>query len=156
MMAVGLRGWLVKYRSIDRFARLAALAAVLAVALGISAPSLAAGWHGGGWHGGGWHGGGGWRVGIYGGGFYAPYGGYPYDWDYPYGAAYPYAAPYPYAYPTPAPAPVYAAPPAAAPPAPAPAASSSVWYYCPPTKSYYPYVSTCKVAWKQVPTTPPR
>ena len=132
---------------IDRFARLAALVAMLAVALGIAAPPLAAR---------GWHGDGGWRIGFYGGGFYAPY------WGYPYGAAYPYAAPYyypdyPYAYPAPipapAPAPIYAAPPA---PASAPVASSSVWYYCPPTKSYYPYVTTCKVAWKQVPTTPPR
>jgi hypothetical protein len=140
-------GVLVKSGSIDRFVRWATFGAVMAVALGFFAPSPAAAWY----HGGGW------RVGFY-GGFYAPYGAYPYDWGYPYGAAYPYAAPYPsypYAYPAPmpapAPAPIYAAP-----PAPAPAASSSVWYYCPPTKTYYPYVTTCKVAWKQVPITPPR
>jgi hypothetical protein len=76
---------------------------------------------------------------------YYPYYGYPY-----YGRhyAYPYYPPsYPSAYPTyvvPAPAPV----------APPPAAAAAVWYYCPPTQSYYPYVSTCAVAWQQVPATP--
>jgi hypothetical protein len=32
----------------------------------------------------------------------------------------------------------------------------AVWYYCPATSSYYPYVATCAVAWQTVPTTPPR
>ena len=51
------------------------------------------------------------------------------------------------------PPPVQAAP-QAAPPAAAPA-SPSVWYYCAPTKTYYPYVQTCAEAWKTVPASPP-
>jgi hypothetical protein len=35
-------------------------------------------------------------------------------------------------------------------------AGGSVWYYCPTTGSYYPYVATCAVAWQTVPTTPPQ
>lgn len=30
----------------------------------------------------------------------------------------------------------------------------AVWYYCSATSGYYPYVSTCAVAWQMVPTTP--
>lgn len=29
------------------------------------------------------------------------------------------------------------------------------WYYCEPTRTYYPYVQTCSTAWKVVPATPP-
>jgi hypothetical protein len=32
----------------------------------------------------------------------------------------------------------------------------AVWYYCPATSGYYPYVATCAVAWQTVPTTPPQ
>jgi hypothetical protein len=139
------------------------------------------GWHGGGW---GWHGGCCWHgntvvlgFGGYGYGYgYGPYAPYPYA--YPY-APYPYAyAPYvypPYGYPyaanyapapavaaAPAPPPLAgAAPPAAAaaPPPPASPASSAVaqnvWYFCPSSKSFYPYVGHCAVSWRTVPTQPP-
>ena len=132
-------------------------AAALVVMLGaVSTPALAQhsghahgdGW-GGGW-GGGWHGGYGWHGGFYGGfGFYDPFWwgwGYPYYYPYDYPAyAYPYA--YPYAAP--------AAPAPAAPPQYAPAPPQNVWYYCRSSKAYYPYVSSCREAWQQVPTTPP-
>lgn len=29
------------------------------------------------------------------------------------------------------------------------------WYYCEPTQTYYPYVSTCSAPWTPVPATPP-
>jgi hypothetical protein len=77
---------------------------------------------------------------------YAPYYGYAYP-------AYPYPA-----YP---PVVVQSAPPvyveqgaAQAVPAPAPAAAD--WYYCPASKSYYPYVSECPGGWQRVPSQPPR
>jgi hypothetical protein len=70
----------------------------------------------------------------------------------------------------------YAPPPAAAPqaalgaPAPLPPASATArrpagsaqpptgnaYYFCPTSKAYYPYVATCPVAWRPVPTTPPK
>jgi len=43
-----------------------------------------------------------------------------------------------------------------APPAPAPA-QSEFWYYCPDTRTYYPYAQTCPSDWLQVvPQTTPR
>ncbi len=33
--------------------------------------------------------------------------------------------------------------------------ASNYWYYCAPTRSYYPYVSSCKEAWQRVPPVPP-
>jgi hypothetical protein len=76
-------------------------------------------------------------------GYYSPY------------YAYPYPA-YPYAYP---PVVVQSAPPVyveqgAAQTAPAPAPAD--WYYCPASKSYYPYVSECPGGWQRVPARPPR
>lgn len=32
--------------------------------------------------------------------------------------------------------------------------TSPYWYYCEPSKTYYPYVSTCEVAWTEVKATP--
>jgi hypothetical protein len=77
-------------------------------------------------------------------GYYSPY------YDYPYPA---YPA---YTYP---PVVVQSAPPVyveqgAAQAAPAPAAAD--WYYCPASKSYYPYVSECPGGWQRVPSQPPR
>jgi hypothetical protein len=112
------------------------VAAILAVAV-FASPALArGGGHDGGFHGGFGHG-------FHGGFFFGGIGGlyYPYL-DYPY-YGYPYA--YPYAYPYPAP---YL-------PAGAPAAAvQDVWYFCPPSKAYYPYVSSCSVPWQQVPAQP--
>ena len=76
-------------------------------------------------------------------GFFDPFwpvAGYPY---YPYGYA---AYGYPYGYPYPA------YPPAAAPAA----ATPTAWYFCPASKSYYPYVQSCAVTWQQVPSQPPQ
>ena len=29
------------------------------------------------------------------------------------------------------------------------------WYYCPDSKTYYPYVRECRSVWQRVPPTPP-
>lgn len=47
------------------------------------------------------------------------------------------------------PQPLYPYPDPYVPPAAAPAAN--VWYYCPPSQAYYPYVATCPVPWQAVP-----
>lgn len=31
----------------------------------------------------------------------------------------------------------------------------SYWYYCPASRTYYPYVSSCPSGWQTVPATPP-
>lgn len=91
---------------------------------------------------------GGARVGVFIG---APAFAYGYGW-YGYRPYYPYPYYYPPAY---VPAPVVVQP--ATPPvyversdeqaaAPAP----EYWYYCPDTKSYYPYVGTCASPWQRV------
>jgi len=55
----------------------------------------------------------------------------------------------------------YSPPPAAAPPMTHPSASYApppvrdAYYFCPASKGYYPYVASCAVAWRPVPTTPP-
>jgi len=85
------------------------------------------------------------RVGVFIGAPIAAYGWYgPRPW---YPPAYYYGPP---AYVVPAP--VVVAPPA--PPvyverAPASAAADA-WYYCPDTRAYYPYVSTCASPWERV------
>ena len=33
--------------------------------------------------------------------------------------------------------------------------AQSVYYFCPATNAYYPYVTSCAVVWRVVPTTPP-
>jgi hypothetical protein len=102
--------------------------------------------------------------------FWALAGVPPYGY---YGPAYypaPAAAYYPPAYATYAPPPTAA--PQAAPGAPtpltppppgthppasyAPPGVQDVYYFCPASKTYYPYVARCPVAWRRVPTTPPR
>ena len=50
--------------------------------------------------------------------------------------------------------PVYVEQVQAAPAAPA-AEASNYWYYCPPAKRYYPYVTQCPSGWQQVSPTPP-
>ena len=106
----------------------------------------------------GWRGGNGaaWNVGWRGGPAYG-YGGayrYGYGWGYPYavapivvGAGF-YGAP---AYP-------YAAPVVYAPPEPMVMVSQpqpNVWYYCAPSKAYFPYVQSCATDWQVLPAMPP-
>lgn len=94
------------------------------------------GWHGGGW--GGWHGRGGyfgccgWGLGFY-DPFWDPYLWYGYDWG-------PVDLPYD-----------YAAPPVGTNVPPPP----SYWFYCPDTRSYYPYVQQCASAWQKIPAAAP-
>lgn len=75
-------------------------------------------------------------------------------WYYPY--YYPY---YPYYYP-------YYYPPAVAVPSTPPeyiersepepsSAPTDVWYYCPDSRTYYPYVKECPGGWQTVPAQPP-
>jgi hypothetical protein len=67
----------------------------------------------------------------------------------------PYYYPPPaYYYPTPVysvPAPVYVEPPQVQ----APAQPEHYWYYCPDSKTYYPYVKQCAGAWQRVLPRPP-
>jgi hypothetical protein len=80
-----------------------------------------------------------------------------YSWYYPY--YYPY---YPYYYPYYSP---YYYPPAVSAPstpevyleksAPEPSSEpEAVWYYCPESKTYYPYVKECPGGWQTVPAQP--
>lgn len=116
------------------------IAAVAAIT--VSGASYARGGHrGGGWH----HGA---RVGVFIGAPVFAYG-YGYRPYYPYyypPAYYPYAVPAPVVV-QPASPPVYierSDEQAAAP------GSSDYWYYCPDTKSYYPYVGSCASPWQRV------
>jgi hypothetical protein len=82
-----------------------------------------------------------WSVGI-GVPLYAP-------WYYP---------PPAYYYPAPAPVvvqqqPIYVEQHPAPPPQAAPA--EQFWYYCPDSKTYYPYVQNCASAWQRVTPRPP-
>ena len=131
------------------------------------------GYSGGGSHKGGYYGGGGYKGGHYGGrGYYGGYyggrgyyGGYYgsglgvwFGWP---GGYYPYNYPYYYPYYSP-----YYYPPAVSVPS-APqeyigrsqrddsSAPSGEWYYCPESKSYYPYVKECPGGWQTVPAQPP-
>ena len=112
--------------------KVAAAGVVLGLGALAATPALAQRWHGGA------------HVGVYLGiPLYAPYPPY-------------YYAPPPYYYAPPAV--VYATPPA--PPVyvergEVPAAAPSDWYYCPDSKSYYPYVKTCPSAWQRVAPHPP-
>ena len=62
------------------------------------------------------------------------------------------------------PAPVYVAPPepkvyverSQVEAAPRERASGDWWYYCEPSRSYYPYVKTCPSGWQRVPPAPPQ
>ena len=55
-----------------------------------------------------------------------------------------------------APEPLTAPPPHSQASHPPPPVRDGHYYYCPASKSYYPYVASCAVAWRPVPTTPPR
>lgn len=39
--------------------------------------------------------------------------------------------------------------------APAPSQAQGDWYYCPASKSYYPYINECPSGWQRVPALPP-
>jgi len=80
-----------------------------------------------------------WRHGWYGGrfGWWWVVGGAWYLYPQP-------VYPYPDAY-VPPDYPVVAAPTGPAPPL--------TWYYCPTSKTYYPYVTSCTVDWQAVPAT---
>jgi outer membrane protein OmpA-like peptidoglycan-associated protein len=107
--------------------------------------------------------------GYYSGGYGGPYWGsswyypfyYPYYYSYDYPYYYPYYSPYyyPYSYPysysypytVPSTPQEYVEPPQSeSPPEP-----SNVWYYCPQSKKYYPYVRECPGGWQTVPAEPP-
>lgn len=107
---------------------------------------------------------------IYGGGFYGPafpvYG--PRYYGAPYYSPRYYPAPYYPAVPVIAsppvivtPPPVYVSQPAvqtAPPPPPSgvqPRDNSPYWYYCPASRTYYPYVRGCSSDWQQI-TPPPQ
>jgi hypothetical protein len=59
-----------------------------------------------------------------------------------------------YPYPDPYVPPVVVAPPAVTVP-PVAEAAPTYWYYCEPSRAYYPYVATCPKEWRRVPATPP-
>lgn len=115
-----------------------ALALILAVILGVTAPALA--WHRGGAH---------IAIGV-GPFWWGPYPYWPYDPPYP---------PYPYVYPPPPvivqEPPVYVQqvpPPAPSPSLPPP--PEIYWYYCASARAYYPSVPQCPEAWIKVPPRP--
>jgi hypothetical protein len=117
--------------------------------------------------GGGWHGdiryfgrhdlrywrGGRWRHGWHDGraGWWWVVGGFGGIWYYYPAPVYPYPDPY-----VPPVAVQQAPPPADIPPVQAtPPQAPQNWYYCEPSKAYYPYVSSCPAGWKVVPASPP-
>jgi len=88
-------------------------------------------------------------------GHFGFYLGVPLGYPYYYPPAY-YPSPYyqsPYYYPAPSSPPVYVERQDAAPEAPP---ASAYWYYCPETKTYYPYVKQCPGGWQRVSPEPPQ
>lgn len=96
-----------------------------------------------------------WSIGI-GTGYYAPsyspyYSPYYGPWPGYWGPSVVYSAP------------VYTSPPVVVQQTPpvyierpsAEAPATGYWYYCAPSKSYYPYVNDCDEAWQRVPPVPP-
>jgi|APCry1669189241_1035207.scaffolds.fasta_scaffold41585_3 hypothetical protein len=85
-------------------------------------------------------------IGVWRGGrwFHGNYGG-RLGWYWVVGGVYYYYSAPIYPYPDPYLPPVITAP---------PVPTATVWYFCEPTKSYYPYTPTCPVPWQQVPATP--
>ncbi len=89
-----------------------------------------------------------WHQGHWVHGWYGPYFG----WWWVVGAMwYLYPAPI-YPYPTVV---VEPAPPAAVVNEPSAPPPPQYWYYCPGSRSYYPYVSECPGGWQKVPASPP-
>ncbi|HXZ51258.1 MAG TPA: hypothetical protein VEH51_04590 [Burkholderiales bacterium] len=137
-----------------------AIVALCALSLAASVPARADG-HGGHYHGGGYyHGGGhyyghgyaGWGVyfGLpYYSGWYYP----PYPYYYPYGYGYPYYPYYGGAAGVPSGPTTYVerGDQQAAPEAP----GQNWWYYCPDSKTYYPYAKQCPGGWQKVAPQPP-
>ena len=77
---------------------------------------------------------------------------------FPFYAAPWYYAPPAYYYPPPVytvPAPLYIEPPQVAAPAQTQTQTAHYWYYCPDSKTYYPYVTQCASAWQRVLPRPP-
>jgi hypothetical protein len=86
---------------------------------------------------------------VFGGPYWGPSWYYP-SYYYPYD---PYSFPYSY-YPSvsePSSPPVYIEQPQSEPDS----APQGVWYYCPDSKTYYPYVKECPGGWQTVPAQPP-
>jgi hypothetical protein len=103
------------------------------------------------------------RVGVgvvIGGPIWGPSWYYPHYYPYsPYSPYSPYYPSYPYYYP-------YYYPPAVVVPSTPPtyiersepessSTTPGVWYYCPDSKNYYPYVKECPGGWQKVPAQPP-
>lgn len=148
-------------------AKSATVAAVMVLALAMSAAQAQPG-HGGGGHGGGGHRGGGPRGGYYGRDFHSfghaemnvwRGGAWRHDWhDGRYGWWW-FVGGFWYLYPEPIyPYPTYV-PPAIvvqqAPPQPTGLPPSQYWYYCQNPQGYYPYVAACDGPWQPVPAVPP-
>jgi len=109
--------------------------------------------HGGGYYGGGhYHGGGHGHVsgGIWIGG--------PWPWWGPYPYYYPYYYPYPSYYYAEPPVVMQQQYPAYEQEAPQVQEQPYYWYFCPDTKTYYPYVKQCPGGWLKVvpPSNPPK
>jgi hypothetical protein len=125
--------------------------ALLLMTLFASDMASADGRHWGGGHHGGSHVG----VGVViGGPFWGPSWYYPHYYPYyPYYPSYPYY--YPYYYPptvvVPSTPPVYME---RSEPEPS-STQPGVWYYCPDSRNYYPYVRECPGGWQKVPAQPP-
>ena len=142
----------------------------LAMALLASGSAFADRYSGGGGHQGSYYRGGGYKGGYYrgwsgyrggyyrggagvyiGGPFWGPSWYYP-SYYYPYSF---YSSPYYYGYGSavevPSTPPVYIERPQSEPDSP----PQGVWYYCPDSKKYYPYVKECPGGWQTVPAQPP-
>ena len=87
-----------------------------------------------------------WHQGYWHHGWYGPRFGW--WWVVPGGWWFYYPQPL-YPYPNPYVPPGFVPPPSDAQPA------TQYWYYCPASKTYYPYVSECPEGWQQVQPTPP-
>ena len=124
-------------------------AILISAALMLGATASMDAFAGGGHHGGHGHA----HVGVY---FGAPIG---FGWGYGYAPWYSYPAPYypPYYYPAAA---AYPSGPTnyveqAAPEASSAPRADAYWYYCPDSKTYYPYVNQCAAGWQKVSPKPP-
>jgi hypothetical protein len=112
---------------------------------------------GGGWHGGGWHGHTHVGVGVVIGApyFYSPWY-YPYPYYYPAPYYYPPAG---YGYPSGPTSYVEQGPQESAqgqaPQQGQAPHADNYWYYCPDSKTYYPYVKQCAGGWQRVSPQPP-